>query len=259
MTAAALPALALAAFTPSGSGLAPSAPLGSLGGSDLDALLGSAGGDPMTLETILLSLLLAFALTQAVAATYVWTFRGMSYSRSFVQTVALGSVVAAMLMLAINNSVAAGLGIAGSLAIIRFRTAMRDPRDMVFVFASMGAGIASGLRAHAAAVVGTAVFCVAALVLSATEFGSHRQFDGLLRLRLPADTDEGDLARVLRRHTRHFALVTLREVGQGTQTEHAYQVRLSDQARRTELVHVVEAVPGARDVSLLLQEPTVEI
>ncbi len=233
--------------------------LASFGGTDLDALLGGAGGDPMTLETVLLSLLLAFALTQAVAVTYVWTFRGMSYSRSFVQTVALGSVVAAMLMLAINNSVAAGLGIAGSLAIIRFRTAMRDPRDMVFVFASMGAGIASGLRAHTAAVLGTVIFCAAALLLSATEFGSQRQFDGLLRLRLPAETDESELARVLRHHTRHFALVTLREVGQGTETEHAYQIRLSDQTRRAELVRAVEAVPGARDVSLLLQEPTVEI
>lgn len=216
-------------------------------------------GDPITLKAALLSLLLAFGLTQAVAAAYVYTFRGMSYSRSFVQAVALGSIVAAMLMLAINNSVAAGLGIAGSLAIIRFRTAMRDPRDMVFVFASMGAGIAAGLRAHAAAVLGTALFCVAALLLTATEFGSQRQFDGLLRFQLPASADEDAISRALRRHTRTFALVTLREVAQGRAMEHAYQVRLADQARRMELLQELEQLPGIQDVSLLMQEPTVEI
>ena len=61
--------------------------------------------ETVTIKVALLSLLLAFVLSQAIGAAYVWTFRGMSYSRSFVQTVALGSVIAAMLMLAINNRI----------------------------------------------------------------------------------------------------------------------------------------------------------
>ena len=58
---------------------------------------------PVSLQQAALALLLAFGLTQAIAAVYIWTFRGMSYSRSFVQAVALGSIIAAMLMLAINT------------------------------------------------------------------------------------------------------------------------------------------------------------
>ena len=227
---------------------------------DLDALLSGQGGDPVSLKIAALSLLLAFGLAQAVAASYIWTFRGMSYSRTFVQAVALGSVVAAMLMLAINNSVAAGLGIAGSLAIIRFRTAMRDPRDMVFVFASMGAGIAAGLQAYAAAISGTLLFCLAAAALNFTEFGSQRQFDGLLRFRIAlGDEDEDPGVPVLKRHTRRFTLVTLREVAQGQAMEHAYQVRLPERHDQVKLVRALEAVAGVKDVSLLLQEPTVEL
>jgi hypothetical protein len=227
---------------------------------DLNAFLSSAGADPLTLKSALLSLLLAFGLTQAIGVVYVWTFRGMSYSRSFVQAVAIGSIVAAMLMLAINNSVAAGLGIAGSLAIIRFRTAMRDPRDMVFVFASMGAGIASGLRAYEPAILGTLVFCMAAFAVTLTEFGSQRQFDGLLRFRLAAAAGPADeLSGLLRRHTRHFALVTMREVAQGEAFEHAYQVRLGDPKDREKLLDALGRTKGVHDVSLLLQEPTVEI
>jgi uncharacterized membrane protein YhiD involved in acid resistance len=215
--------------------------------------------EPVTLKTVLLSLLLAFGLSQAVAATYVWTFRGMSYSRSFVLTLAVGGLISAMLMLAINNSIAAGLGIAGALAIIRFRTALRDPRDMLFIFAALASGIASGLRVHLAAVLGTALFCATVVLLTAAELGSQRRFDGLLRLQLPVSADEEALSPILRKHTSHFALVSLRETAQGERMERAYQVQLAGEEHRAGLVHALEGVPGIEGVSLLLQEPTVEL
>ena len=220
----------------------------------------TAYGDPITVPLAAFSLLLAFVLSQAIGAVYIWTFRGMSYSRSFVQAVALGSIVSAMLMLAINNSIAAGLGIAGSLAIIRFRTAMRDPRDMVFVFAALGSGIACGLRAWTAAVGGTAVFCTAAVMLMWTEFGSQRVYDGLLRFQAPPDADTSEaIAVALKSFSRHFALVTLREVAQGKGMEHAYQVRLGADANRIALMGALDRIDGVQDVSLMLQQPTVEI
>jgi hypothetical protein len=215
--------------------------------------------EPITIKIIMLSLLLAFALSQVIAAIYVWTFRGMSYSRSFVITIGIGGTIACTLMLAINNSIAAGLGIAGSLAIVRFRTALRDPRDMVFIFASLAAGIASGLRIHLAAVLGTAMFCLGIFLLTVSEFGSQRKFDGLLRFQLPLSTDETVVAPILRRHTRYFALVSIREAGQGEVMERAYQVQLSEQGRQNELIQALEAIQGVQGVSLLLQEPTVEI
>ena len=210
-------------------------------------------------EAAVLSLLLAFGLSQAVSAAYVWTFRGMSYSQGLVHAVVVGSVVACMLMLAVGNSIAAGIGIAGGLSIIRFRTALRDPRDMMFVFAALAAGIASGLGAHRAAVYGTVVFCLAIFTLTWTEFGSQRRFDGLLRFRLPSAADEVGLMALLRKHTRFVALVTLREAAQGAAMEHAYQVRLGDPKDRIVLVRELEKLQGIEDVSLLLQEPTVEL
>ena len=105
-------------------------------------LLFALDSEPLALRTAALSLLLAFGLTQVLGAIYVWTFRGMSYSQGLVHAIVLGSIIACMLMLAIGNSIAAGLGIAGGLAIVRFRTALRDPRDMIFVFAGLGTGIA---------------------------------------------------------------------------------------------------------------------
>lgn len=215
--------------------------------------------EPFELKAAALSLLLAFGLTQALGAVYVWTFRGMSYSQGLVHAIVLGSIIACMLMLAIGGSIAAGLGIAGGLAIVRFRTALRDPRDIIFMFAGLGVGIASGLGAHAAAIGATLLFSLAVAILTIAEFGSQRRFDGLLRFQLPTDVDEGAVMPILRRHTRMVALVTLREVAQGAAMEHAYQVRLSDHKHRAALIRALEALPGIQDVSLLLQEPTVEL
>lgn len=222
-------------------------------------LFAIGSGEPLALKHAALSLLLAFGLSQALGAVYVWTFRGMSYTAGLVHAIVVGSIVACMLMQAIGDSVAAGIGIAGGLAVVRFRTALRDPRDMVFVFAALGAGIAAGLGAHLAALLGTALFIAAIVMLTLTEFGSQRRFDGLLRFQLPVDGDEVAVMATLRKNSDYFALVTLREVAQGQVMEHAYQVRLGDPRQRAALVRELERIPGVADLSLLLQEPTVEI
>lgn len=216
--------------------------------------------DVVDWRAALVSLLLAFGLTQAIARIYVWTFSGLSYSKTLVQAMAMGSIITCMLMLAIGNSIAAGIGIAGGLSIIRFRTTMRDPRDMIFVFASLAAGIAAGLQAHVAAIAGTGVFALAALTLHFTAYGSRRHFDGLVRFAMPS-SEVGDHAVgvVLKTHCESFVLVTLRKAAQGELMEHAYQISIPDPAARTRLVSALNDIDGLQDVTLLMQEPTLDL
>ena len=225
----------------------------------MDILNNLSRPDIVDWRTALVSILLAFALAQAVASVYMRTFRGLSYSRTLVQGMALASIVTCMLMLAIGNSIAAGIGIAGGLSIIRFRTTMRDPRDMVFVFTALAAGIATGLQAYAAAIAGTAVFLVAALALDATAFGARRHFDGLIRFSAPQDGDILTVSTVLRKHCDSFVLVTLREAAQGSRVEHAYQISIPDPDARSKLVRGIQGLDGIQDVTLLMQEPTLDL
>ena len=226
----------------------------------MDILNNLSRPDIVDWRTALVSILLAFALAQAVASVYMRTFRGLSYSRTLVQAMALASIVTCMLMLAIGNSIAAGIGIAGGLSIIRFRTTMRDPRDMVFVFTALAAGIASGLQAYAAAITGTAVFLVAALALDFTAFGARRHFDGLVRFSVPPDGEAPNLIPgLLKKHCDSFVLVTLREAAQGARVEHAYQISIPNPAARGQLVIGLQALTGVKDVTLLVQEPTLDL
>ena len=214
----------------------------------------------LTFGQALVTLLCAYVLCQSIGAVYAWSFRGLSYSRSFAQTLVVSGIVSAMLMLAIGDSLARGVGIVGTLALIRFRTTLRDPLDMLFIFSSFAAGIATGTGNFAVGAVGTVLFLLVIAGLRFTGFGAHRQHDGVIRLRLPHGVESTTrLQEALRAQCERFSLVTLREVQQGEQVEAIYQVTLKQKDNETALVHALAAVPGATAVSLSMQEATVEL
>ena len=213
-----------------------------------------------TYISILYTVLLSFLLSALIAITYEKTFRGLSYSRNFVQSLILGAIAAGMVMQAIGDNLARGLGMLGALAIIRFRTSFKDPRDIVFMFAAIASGIACGVFGYAIAAIGTIGFCAAAVALYFSPLGEYRYYDGLLRFNLEsASSARADLDGVLSKSCRTFALITLRETSQGTRLEYAYHVKLRKGETRNALVDGIRGLSSARDVSLMLQETTVEV
>ena len=199
-------------------------------------------------------------LSTIIAFLYEFTFRGLSYSRGLVQSMILGSIISCLLMISIGDNIARGIGIVGSLAIIRFRTNLRDPRDLIFVFASLGIGVAAGVQSFATAMIGTMVFCLAVLALSFSPFGSRRKHDGLLRFQVPADSGAiQQVTTILQQNTRHFAMITVRDVAQGEFYDYAYQVKLYKSRDNQRLVSELENVDGIRGLSYTNQEATVEV
>jgi uncharacterized membrane protein YhiD involved in acid resistance len=205
------------------------------------------------------SLLLSFATSMLIANVYILTYYGVGYLRSFVNTIALSGLVASLVMLAIGDDVARGLGMVGALTLIRFRTTLKDTRDLVFVFASLGVGVACGVQAFAAAVTGTLAFCAAAIYLSWSQFGSRHQFDLLLRFEAPADPEGGQAIRtVLERHCRALALIDLRSTGENRQ-ELSYHLKLANPGTETALLWALEQVPGVGSTSVYTRDASLEL
>jgi len=122
---------------------------------------------------IIYVLVWAFFLSSIVAITHRLTYRGESYPSQFFQSLVLGSVVSAMVMMAVGDSLARGLGVFGAMAIIRFRTRIDDPRNVLFLFAALGTGLAVGVYGFMISLAGTLVFCSAAAVLYWSPFRVH--------------------------------------------------------------------------------------
>ena len=113
-----------------------------------DFLTANLASSSLSSLRVIFSASLAFILSVSIGLTYVKTFRGLSYSRNFVQAIMLSSIVTAMVIHAIGDSVAIGIGTLGALSIIRFRTNLKDPRDIIFLFAALAAGITCGIGAY---------------------------------------------------------------------------------------------------------------
>lgn len=122
------------------------------------------------LVNIAYSLSWAFVLASLIAITHKLTFHGESYPKHLFQALVLGSIVTAMVMMAIGDSLARGLGVFGAMAIIRFSTRIEDPRNVIFLLAAMCSGLAVGVFGFAISFAGTIFFCAAAFILHFSPF-----------------------------------------------------------------------------------------
>jgi hypothetical protein len=209
---------------------------------------------------IFYTVMLSFLLSTLIGITYEKTFRGLSYSRNFVQAIILCSIIAGMIMQAIGENPVRGLGVLGALAVIRFRTVFKDPRDLIFIFAAMASGIACGVFGYGIAIVGTLMFCAAAVALYFSPFGEARFFDGMLKFNMGIGTQARIvLEGIMKEHCRNFALITLKETQQGERLEYAYHVKLKRGKKKDDFVQKVLGIESVRDVHLMLQETTVEL
>ncbi|NLX04618.1 MAG: DUF4956 domain-containing protein [Phycisphaerae bacterium] len=188
------------------------------------------------------------------------THSGLSYSRSFVQSLILITVVVAMVMAVIGNSIITAFGLMGALAIIRFRNILKDTRDMAFVFCALVVGMAAGAQRHEVAVLGTIVLCLIAIYLHWTSFGSHQPLNAYLRFRLRGGLAPGHpLLDVLKRYCNHFTLISVQDVLGSQAAEYAYQLMVRDRSRNEDLVSALESVEGISEIALTVQEELLEV
>lgn len=206
----------------------------------------------LTLEGYLLRMLASLVLSQVVAWVYIGTHRGISYTASVAQALMVMSLIVTLVMSVVGNSVARAFGLFGALALIRFRTPVKDARDTVFLFFSVALGIACGTGNILAAVAGTVVIGLVLWRLAATGFGTKLGYDALLRLRLPARA-ETSLQEVLARHCERVKLLHAHDAGEDA-LECAYELGFHDPGQGARLLADVRAVAGVGAVSLLMQD-----
>jgi uncharacterized membrane protein YhiD involved in acid resistance len=226
----------------------------------LEALTAQSAVESASLSTLIFVVLLSFILSTLLAFVYQKTYRGLSYSRTYVQSIVLISIIAAVVIQAIGDSLARGLGIMAAMAIIRFRTNFKDPRDTLFLFASLAAGISCGAFSFVVAILGTVSFCMVALILFYSPLGPDKYFDGMLRFNIHCDANqEQQLQGILREYCQTFSLVTLRDMEQGKRVDYAYHIKLKKGKQHANFISAMKTLESVQQVNLMMQEATVDL
>jgi len=148
-------------------------------------------------DTILLSMALAFLLGLGIYVVYKVTFSGVMYSKNFGVSLVMIAMVTTMIILPISSNIVLSLGMVGALSIVRFRTAVKDPIDTVFMFWAIAVGICLGAKLVLPAILGSIVIGGILLLMSFFKFKKSMPYLLVLRYDDYARNDVQNLLRKL--------------------------------------------------------------
>lgn len=197
------------------------------------------------------AIFLSFILTLCIAYLYKKTHTGARYSQSFVQTIIIMGVTVSVVMIVIGNNVAVAFGLVGAFSIIRFRSAMSDPKDIAFIFFGMAAGISCGLGFYILAVLFTISLSVIILVLYMFDFGRGGSDKKRLSITVPENLhDETAFDGVLAAHYKYYALRSVETTNLGTMIQLVYIVQNKDGVRDKQVIDELRKMNGNLKVSV---------
>lgn len=125
---------------------------------------------------LFLSLLVAFLAAIFITFIYKKTYTGVSYTKSFVLSIILLAMVTSLVIRTINSNLALSLGMVGALSIVRFRTAVKDPVDTVFMFWAIAAGIMSGAGLYIITLIACAILGIFYVISYSTAFKPSEKY-----------------------------------------------------------------------------------
>lgn len=191
---------------------------------------------------VLLSLLLSFVLTSIVGVVYQKTHRHISYSQSFVQTLVLVGMVISVIMLVVGSNIARAFALVGALSVIRFRNAVKETRDVGFLFLAMAIGMTCGTRFYVLAIAATALICVVLLLMHRFDWFRADISRQVVKVQLPAEETAETIEQILAAHCSSFELISAESVRGGALTEYSYTTQVRPKVAPNELVNALREV-----------------
>ena len=210
----------------------------------------STGPAAISLQDLALRLLMALLAGMFVAWVYSATHGTLNYSQNFVQALVLLSPIVAVIMCVVGDSLARAFGLGAALAIVRFRTPIKDALDTAFLFLAVAVGMAAGVGAGVLALVSAGIIGAAAFFLCWSSFGAPTQAESLLRFRFSGgNEDRAAITTILKSHCSSFQLSGMRSVSE-SEDELVYDLDLRGDLSGPALVGELKRV-GVAAVSLL--------
>lgn len=203
------------------------------------------------LQDALISMSLAAIVGMLISQLYRYTHRGLNYEHTFMATLVLLAPIVSVIMLYIRGDLVLSLGLIGSLSIVRFRTPIKDTRDMVFLFWVIAVGLGSGTYNWGVVVVSSLFIMLIVAALYFVRYGHSRNTDFVLVLSGKKSLQSDTARETIRRHTIDARLRS-QEV-QDDRWEMVYELRLTELSSQNAdaLISELKALPGVSEVSLL--------
>lgn len=223
-------------------------------------LRGDFAIQPLDINILLLSILIAFLGGKLIAWVYMITHSGLSYSRSFVNSLVLLPVITTLVMNVLQYNLVTAFGMMAVFAIVRFRNILRDTLDTSFILCGLVLGMATGTQRFPIAIVGCITIAIVLLYLWIANFGTRHRYDLILNLHWSRSLqDLPALIALLDRHSWKVHLASQRSSEGYEGADLSYRLLLRNPARLEDLLNELRALEGVSRVTTMKAEDESEI
>ncbi len=209
---------------------------------------------------VTLVLALSFVLSAFIGWIYKLTHRGTSYTQSFVFTLVLNGMVVALVMMVVGSNIARAFSLVGALSIIRFRNAVKETRDVGFIFFTMAIGMAIGTRFYLLAIVAAVIISLVVVIMMRFNWFAREAAGQILRIQVPSGAAFDKLFDALfLKYTHSSELISVDTVNNGKLTELTYSVGLKKANRVEEFVSELRKLNEDNKISLIAGYNTTDL
>lgn len=207
---------------------------------------------------VIFGILLSFILQLFIVFIYKKTHKGLSYSPSFIFTLVLIGVIGTTVMMVVQNNLVGAFALLGAFSIIRFRTILKETRDIAFVFFALVMGIAVGTANYVIAIIATVLISIIILVIDRFNIGSFKhRFSFILSFNAEDSIDMSAVKNVLAQNASSFKLLQTRTFGVGVNS-YVFSVYLEDDIKSGEVINLIKRIPAISEVEIVTGEHSVE-
>jgi hypothetical protein len=215
---------------------------------------------PANVPAMLLGLSLAFLGGHIIAWVYMATHSGLSYSKSFVNSLIVMPCVVSLVMMVLTNSLVTAFGMMAIFAIVRFRNILRDTLDASYILMVLVLGMACGTMKFSTAILGMLFLCSMMIYLWLTSFGSRHRYDMILNFHWAgALAERGSLDRLLEDYSLKSICASERKHEGFAGTDLSYRLLLKDPKMMPTLLDELQSYPGVSRVTGLKAEEESEV
>ena len=199
----------------------------------------------------LFCLISAVVLGTLISLIYILTHRKEGYSQSYVMSMVMLPTIVTLILLLVNTQIGA-ISLAGTLALVRFRSVAGDPKDISYIFFAMSMGVACGMGFIGFAIVFFIILGAVLFVMSEVDFGGCKKRHMTLKIAIPENLDyQGVFEPVLNRYTTFHKLRRVKTTNFGTLFELIYSVDVLENIDQKKFVDELRALNGNMTINLV--------
>jgi len=204
-------------------------------------------------------LVTAFLIGLVIAYTYKKTHKGISYSQGFVSSLVMLLPVGTLIIHFVANNIARAIGIFGAFSIVRFRTAVKESKDMVYIFWILAMSLVIGSGAFLAAIVVTILISAMFFILYYVDFGNMANYDYLVVYHLDTTKDvNSSVSRALKKFVSSQEIVNIKSLKNKKELEVSLNVKLKKSVLPDQLINVLSGLKGIKDVNVIPSKQSIE-